>query len=302
VAIDGVIQVSNKGDAELQNQIDFMAQEINHLIPIKTQASWVVTPSYSNPGGFKFGSTTRYGPWDDDIDAVYFNRIDNSGVDQSEVLDDIEVGDKFEIFISKDNYCLFEVNKKSFSYDKYLKVFVAPIKYEGEGYDMYDLLEVQFFESANKESPRTIREEMAGHYLYSIAKIADQITVHTLHEHPGKFLCLDGDGLVMDNQFGNIKTIHFAPEDANGNRPPCANDPYDSLKKKCWEVSTRVVSNGVTMPSFQYYPKTWDKCFTVGSVYNQGAVNIPTIKFHPDDSVVYKYEQMGDDQWWRWPV
>ena len=301
-SIDGVIEVSQSGDAELQNQIDFMAQEINHLIPLKTQASWKVTPSYSSPGGMKFNNTARYGPWDDDIDSLFFNRIDHSGVDHSEMLENFQIGDKFEVFISKNNYCLFEVTRAPYSYDKYIRVYAKPVKYEGEGYAMYDLIEIEFFDSS-EGLKNSIKEEMAGHYLYSQATIADQINVNNIHEHPGKFLCIDAAGLVIDAQYGNIKTVHFAPVDANGNRPPCEKTSSTKIKKKCWAVNTRTIKDNVVVPSFQYTSKTYEKNFTVGQTYNQAAQNIPTIKFHPDDYVTYEFEVMDSkNQWWKWPI
>jgi hypothetical protein len=304
-SIDGVIDVSNKGDAELQGQIDFMKQELNTIVPIKDEGVWMLYGNYSTGKCMPTnGNTTGMSSGEfSEVGRFYWGNgyLDQSGKDFTETITDPEsVGTKFELFLDKDNWGLYQCTRVSTQSSK-TYWDVTCLKSSGS-YKSGDMPKFEFFEE-EVELPRTIMEEMAGHYLYSQAKIADQITVHTLHEHPGKFLCLDGDGLVMDYQFGSsLKTIHFAPEDANGNRPPCLNDPYDSFVKRCWEVTTRVVHRGVIKPSFQYYPKTWDKHFKVGCYYNQGAAHIPTIKFHSTDNVAYEYEQMGNDQWWRWPV
>jgi hypothetical protein len=293
----------------LQYQVDFMSQEINHLIPLKDDGTWKAQGSSTTRGVVKFNSSAKYGPWDEGkpIEQIYFNNYGadlgdgEAPVHHQELFQGMKEGDKFECFISKDNYCLFEITRIVYQ-SGYTYFYVNPLKWAGEGYERDQLLTFEFFDSSGGLK-RTINEEMAGHYLYGIAKIKDQINLHNIHEHPGKFLCLDADGLVMDNQFGNVKTIHFAPVDANGNRPPCEQTSSTKIKKKCWEITTRTIKDDVVVPSFQYFPKTWEKNFKVGQTYNQAAQNIPTIEFHPDDYLTYEYDLMNsDNQWWKWPV
>ena len=302
-SIDGVIELSKNGDTKLQNQIDFMAQEINHLLPLKTQASWDTSAGYRSPGVVKFNSTARYGPWDDEIDSIYFNRIDKSGVNHSEMFEDLQAGDKLEVFISKHNYCLFEATRSpSISSDDYVIAYVKPVKYEGEGYVMYDTLEFEFFEREDKKPAN-----LDGWFSYTLGKIADQITKDNIHEHPGRFICVDGNGAVVDNQYSTlIKFVYFAPVDGYGDRPPVSETASDSFRLKVFEIRTRALTrNGNITPSFFYAPKTDSKPFYVGSHYNQAAQTIPAIKINADENWTASYENMGSagyPQYWRWPI
>jgi hypothetical protein len=294
----------------LQNQVDFMAQEINHLIPIKEEGTWQVGATYTTRGYVKFNSTARYGPWDEGkpIDQIYFNHygsdLDANGdmVNHKDLLQNMQIGDKFECFVSKNNYCLFEVTRISDN-SNYTILYVTPLKYEGEGYQRDDLATFEFFE-ANDVKPANLD----GWYNYSLAKIEDQITKDNIHEHPGRFICVNGDGEVVDNQYsGTIKFVYFAPIDAHGDRMVVAENARDAFKLKVWEIRTRAKSRstGNITPSFLYTPKTDSKPFLVGNHYNQAAQIIPAIKINADENWVTSYDDMGSSgypQYWRWPI
>jgi hypothetical protein len=283
----------------LQSQVDFMAQEINHLIPLKEEGQWMAYSSASGSGNMRFGKSSVYGPWDPaKQNRVDFNYRGKDGTDHTEFLQGMEKGDKFECFISKDNYALFEVTRVS-QYNGYTSLEVDLLKYEGAGYAMNDLLTFEFFDS--EEKPRDMREQLYGYYHYIMAKTDDGINKNNLHEHPGRFICLDEDDNVLANQYSKHKKMLFCPVDADGNRAPCANDTseYGSKQFRVWALTTCMLKDGDIVPSWTWNPKDPSEPFIYSSTINGSNGQMIQIKFPEHD---YQYMKMSDDLYFKWPI
>jgi hypothetical protein len=285
----------------LQTQVDFMAQEINHLIPLKEEGRWLAASSGSNAGNMRFGgSGAYYGAWNPSKhDRAYFNYVGTDGADHKELLQEMVVGDKFECFISKDNYAFFEVTKVA-QYNTYAMLDIDLLKYEGEGYAMGDLLTFEFFEQA-EEKPRDMREQLYGYYHYILAKTDDGINKNNLHEHPGRFICVDEDDNVLANQFSRHKKMLFCPVDADGNRAPCANDTSDwNFKKfRFWSFTGLTLYKGDLVLSWTWNTKDTSEPFIYSTTINGSNGQMIQITFPEHD---YQYIKMSDDLYFKWPL
>jgi hypothetical protein len=306
-SIDGVLDVSDKGDAELQGQIDFMKQELNTIVPIKEEGVWRMYANYAVGNCMPTnGNTSAMSSGEfSEVGRFYWGNgyLDQSGKDFTETITDTtneSLGTKFEVFLDKDNWGLYQCTRV---YELSSKTYwdVTCLKSSGS-YKSGDMPKFEFFENEDKKPAN-----LDGWYSYTLGKIADQITKDNIHEHPGRFICVDGSGAVVDNQYStSIKFVYFAAVDGHGDRPPVNESTRDSFSLKVWEIRTRALSRkGNVTPSFLYTPKTDSKPFYVGCHYNQAAEVIPAIKIHADENWVTSNDDIGSSgypQYWRWPI
>jgi hypothetical protein len=175
---------------------------------------------------------------------------------------------------------------------------------------MNDYLTFEFFGS-QEEGPRTQAEELIGWYGYIQAKIADQIKIDNIHEHPGYMILTDVDGNVIDAMTNDsVKFLYFSPLDVHGNRPPIGMSKSTNYKARIRELFSRCIKKKdgeyFVAPSHCFTVKDWAKPMMAGHHYNQAAERIPSIKIDPDDRWhnwdYFDNPSTGEPRYWRWPI
>jgi hypothetical protein len=311
-AIDGVLVVSQADDAKLQSQIDFMKQELQTVVPIKKAGRFRLYSTYTQKYDVKPTQGGTSAVWGDfaELKRVYFNSdpVDLDGENFSDLVNSADlVGTKFEMFVDKDNWGVYKFKRMS-QQSSYTYWDVTLVNASGS-YSMYDETVFDFFDE-KALAQRTFIEEMAGHYKYQLAKIGQGINVDNLHENPGRYLVVDANGNLQDGWAQDTKGIYFAPEDMDGNKPPVTSQKSTSAPKlPFWELHTRFISesSGVESirPDHAMHPRSWEKPFLYGALYNQSAVIIPYIKIDPNENwhYLYQYDRARDNPtYFRWPV
>jgi hypothetical protein len=297
-------EITDSDIADVQSQLDFIEQEVNHLVPISAEGGWNPSSSGTASGNFtaKRDRTTHYGAWVQEINRLEFNCIDGEGIDHTEALGTVSIGDKIECYIAKDNYFLCEVTKLEVAADTgRLGVLVNAIRFEGEGFSGQDKgVNWEFFQG-DLSKPYNLREQLYGYYHYKQAKASAGINLNNLHEHPGRYVCLNSAGDVVDTPYSGVSKMVFAQLDEDGKRPPrhINTGNYESKKFTFWNLMSLTLKDGELIPAYSWDAKSYSEPFYYNSVLNSFNEQLPAIKF---PAVNYAYVMTSEELYFKWPI